>query len=98
MNNTDCPPKSFNFIEIYDRNAVRQDIQIMLLFILSYIPWMFNFVNFFVNYTKMGFLSFIKSHPTVSSKGVSKMVFYFFLKWACLLLLIFFIAQEILEH
>jgi len=54
-------------------------------------------VNFFINCTKMGFLLFIKHHPDIRSRGMAWLVFYFLLKWTSVLLVIIFLAQEILK-
>jgi len=99
IRNTECPPKTMDFIQIFDRpNVNPSNVQIILLFVLGYIPMTFNFVNFLMNYTKLGFMAFIKGHENVRVKGVSAMIIYFFLKWSMLVLACFFIVEEIIKE
>lgn len=96
IKNTQCPPPTMDFIQIFTNPTVKKsNAQIILLFTLAYIPMMFGFLNFFINAAKMGFIAFTKSHPNIRTKGVTLMVLYYFLKWAVLAAICFFIFEEI---
>lgn len=98
IQNTKCPPESFDFIHIFnDEHVPISNVQIILIFTLTYIPLMFMSINFTINYSKLGVIAFIKNHPNVRPKGISYMIFYFFLKWAGIAFFCIFIAEEIFK-